>query len=185
MQFNHIDSIISLAEERNWLVVELYTVVEALFADHTFAIADWRSAGSDVPRPWLGTPGALATRVMTQVSNKAASRSDLDRDPGWYGMGSPSIAPAPAPAPSKLQKKVSLLVPGAVIPPPSAPAPWRSEVESLNPALKGCFNKAICAALKHSKKSCPNAEKCTLACYKTIMLAKYQPAHPDYAKLFP
>jgi hypothetical protein len=185
MQFNHIDTIIALAEERNWLVVELYTVIEALFADHTFAIADWRSAGSDVSRPWLGTPGTLTTRVMTQVSNKAASRSDLDRDPSWYGMGNPAFTPAPAPAPSKLQKKVSLLLPGAVIPPPTAPAPWRSEVESLNSALKGCFNKAICAALKHGKKSCPNAEKCTLACYKTIMLAKYQPAHPDFAKLFP
>jgi hypothetical protein len=62
---------------------------------------------------------------------------------------------------------------------------WRGEVESLNPALKNCFNSVICSALKDGKKSCPSAENCTLACYKTIMLARYQPTHADFAKLFP
>jgi hypothetical protein len=180
LQFDQVEKLVDYAEENNWRVSEVFNLVASLYDDHTIAINHWVGTCSKGPRPMLGNFGPAASAIHRKASTAAIIRDPDDVDPLWYG----SVTTAPAPS-GAAGTGAGSITDGMPPPPARAPAAWRAKLSHLNPHLNNILAMRVCDAFRaRNTTTCPKGDQCTLACFKTASLPRYQPSAPLFGQLF-
>jgi hypothetical protein len=180
LQFDQVEKLVDYAEENNWRVSEVFSLVAALYDDHTIAINHWVGTCSKGPRPMLDNFGPAASAIHRKACTAAIIRDPDNVDPLWYG----SLTPAPAPS-GAAGTGAGSGADGMLPPPPRTPAAWRAKLSHLNPHLNNVLGMKVCEAFRtRSVNTCTKGDQCKMVCYKTASLPRYQPSAPLFGQLF-